>query len=118
MLPGSDGHPRAAAHTAIPQPAGAPDGADENQDQHAADGSWSELQQTKAPQGRLFPRTIGQQPSHQRKLAFTAPSVSGDRGAAKQNEGCSDPIPTARSLTGGTCGHLLAVDRGQTHFLV
>src|SRR5215471_5023394 len=84
MLPGSDGHPRAAAHTAIPQPAGAPDGADENQDQHAADGSWSELQQAKAPQGRLFPRTIGQQPRHQRKLAFTAPSVSGDRGAAKQ----------------------------------
>src|SRR5215471_6816892 len=80
MLPGSDGHPRAAAHTAIPQPAGAPDGADENQDQHAADGSWSELQQTKAPQGRLFPRTIGQQPR-------------------QQNGGCSDPIPTARSLT-------------------
>ena len=39
MLHGSDGHPRTAAHTAIPQPAGAPDGANENQDQHAADGS-------------------------------------------------------------------------------
>ena len=47
---------------------------------------------------------IGQQPRHQRKLAFIAPSVSGDGGAAKQNGGRPDPIPTARSLTGGTCG--------------
>ena len=31
------------AHPALPQPAGAPDGADENQDQLAADGSRGEL---------------------------------------------------------------------------
>ncbi len=39
----------------LPQPTGAPDGADENQDQLAADGSRRELQQTALAQSRLFP---------------------------------------------------------------
>src|SRR6202451_702284 len=49
---------------ALPPPAGAPDGADENQDQRAADGSRSELQQAAAAQGRLLSRTAGHQPGH------------------------------------------------------
>jgi hypothetical protein len=44
---------------ALPEPAGAPDGADENQNQHAADGSRRGLQQTAFAQGRLFPRVVG-----------------------------------------------------------
>ena len=44
----SDGHSRTAAHAALSQPAGSSDGADENQDQLAADGSRRELQQAAA----------------------------------------------------------------------
>src|SRR6516162_9872659 len=62
MLHGSDGHPRTAAHTAIPQPAGAPDGANENQDQHAADGSWSELQQQKLHKAGYFRELLASNP--------------------------------------------------------
>jgi hypothetical protein len=43
VLHGSDGDSRTKAHPALPQPNGAPDGADENQDQLAADGSRGEL---------------------------------------------------------------------------
>src|SRR6267378_2684598 len=43
VLHGSDGDSRTKAHPALPQPTGAPDGADENQDQLAADGSRGEL---------------------------------------------------------------------------
>ena len=43
VLHGLDGDSRAAAHAALPQSAGPADGADEEQDQHAADGSWREL---------------------------------------------------------------------------
>src|SRR5580704_2220976 len=43
VLHGLDGDSRAAAHAAVPQSAGAADGADEEQDQHATDGSRSEL---------------------------------------------------------------------------
>src|SRR5262245_39499948 len=64
VLHGSDGHSRTASHVALPHPARAPDGADEEQDWHAADGSWRQLQQAEAPQGRLFPRTARQQPRH------------------------------------------------------
>src|SRR5579862_14063 len=39
VLHGLDGDSRAAANAALPQPAGAADGADQEQDQHAADGS-------------------------------------------------------------------------------
>src|SRR5215472_3620436 len=59
VLYGPDRDPRAAAHTTLSQLAGPADGADENQDQHAADGSRGELQQAKTPQGRLFPRIAG-----------------------------------------------------------
>jgi hypothetical protein len=59
---GFDGDSRTAAHAALSQPAGAPDGADENQDQCAADGSRSELQQAAATQGRLLSRTAGHEP--------------------------------------------------------
>ena len=55
---------RAPAHAALSQPGGAPDGADENQDQRAIDGSWSELQQATPAQGWLLPRTAGHQPGH------------------------------------------------------
>ncbi len=54
-----DGDSRAAAHAAVPQPAGPADGADEEQDRHAADGSKSEPQQAGTAQGRLLPRTAG-----------------------------------------------------------
>ena len=43
VLHGLDGDSRATANPALPQPAGAADGADEEQDQHAADGSRGEL---------------------------------------------------------------------------
>jgi transposase len=43
VLHGLDRHSRAAAHAALPQSAGSADGADEKQDRHTADGSWSEL---------------------------------------------------------------------------
>jgi hypothetical protein len=49
----------AAAHRAVPQSAGAADGADEKQDQHAADGSRRELQQAAAAQGRLCQVLLG-----------------------------------------------------------
>src|SRR5246500_5447336 len=48
----------------LPQPAGAPDGADENQDQFAADGSRGELQQAAAAQGRLLSSAAGDEPGH------------------------------------------------------
>ena len=51
----ADGDPRTAAHAALSQPVGPPDGTDENQDQHGADGSGGELQQAAAAQGQLFP---------------------------------------------------------------
>src|SRR6267154_78464 len=44
VLHGLDRDSRAAAHAALPQPAGPPDGADEKQNQRAADGSRRELQ--------------------------------------------------------------------------
>src|SRR5208282_6883764 len=64
VLHGSDRDSRTAAHPALPQPTGAPDGADENQDQRATDGSRRELQQTALAQSRLFPRTAGEQPRY------------------------------------------------------
>ena len=57
-----DCHPRTATHAALSQLARSPDGADENQDRHAADGSRGELQQAEAPQGRLFPGIVDEQP--------------------------------------------------------
>jgi len=47
---------------ALSQPTGPADGTNENQDQHAADGSGSELQQAAPAQSRLFPRAISHQP--------------------------------------------------------
>src|SRR5215467_3000335 len=104
MLHGADGDSRTATHATLSQLAGSADGADENQDQHPADGSGNQLQQAEAPQGRLFARTIGHQPGHRRKSALPASSVPGDGGAPKQNGKCSDPFPAARSITGRTCG--------------
>src|SRR4029077_2358941 len=70
VLHGLDDDSRAAADPAVPQPAGSADGADEEQDQHAADGSGSELQQAKAAQGRLLPQTSGTNPDNSPELAM------------------------------------------------
>ena len=40
----------------------------------------------------------------ERWAALAARSVPGDGGAARQNGKCSDPLPAARSIAGGTCG--------------
>src|SRR5215472_12466950 len=103
MLHGSDRDPRTTTDAALSQPAGASDGTNEDQDQHAADGSRGELQQAETPQGRLLSGTVGQQPGYQRKPALVARSVPRDGGAAKQNGNCSDPLPTGRSIARGTC---------------
>jgi len=60
---GLDGNSRTAAYAAL-APAGAPDGADENQGPLAADGSGRELQQAAIAQGRLLSRASGDQPGH------------------------------------------------------
>jgi len=68
VLQDADGDRRLAARVALSQPVNALDGADENQDQHVADGSGGELQQAAAAQRRLFPGTAGNQPGQQRRL--------------------------------------------------
>ena len=46
---------RSTPNPALPAPAGAPDGADEESDLGFVDGNWSELQQAAATQSGLFP---------------------------------------------------------------
>ena len=62
MLYSFDGDSRAPTHAALPQPAGPPDGADENQNQRAADGSWRELQQGAIAQGSYFRELLATNP--------------------------------------------------------
>ena len=53
---------RTDGDAALSQPAGASDGADEDQDQHTADGSGDQVQQAKAAQG-YFPELLASNPN-------------------------------------------------------
>ena len=51
-----------------------------------------------------FRELLASNPDIDESLRSLLASVPGDGGAARQNGKCSDPLPAARSLTGGTCG--------------
>jgi transposase len=62
VLHGFHSHSRTAAHAALPQPAGAPDGADENQDQLAADGSRGDYNKQRLHKAGYFRELLASNP--------------------------------------------------------
>src|SRR5215469_2735842 len=123
MLRGAEGNPRAAADAALPQPSGGAGDAHEEQDERAAHGGGSRVQQTASAREGILPRIAG----HHRRSAGIG-ERSAERAAASQaRDGAEEHSRSGRSVgshlgagsgrpaaipLGGGCGELLRADFG------
>src|SRR6516225_4574751 len=79
MLRGAEGNPRAAADAALPQPSGGAGGAHEEQDERAAHGGGSRVQQTASAREGILPRIAGH---HRRSAGIGKGSVASESRSA------------------------------------
>src|SRR6516164_159648 len=113
MLRGAEGNPRAAADAALPQPGGGAGDAHVKQDERAAHGGGSRVQQTASAREGILPRIAGP------AAETAATGQAGDGADEHSRSGRSDGShlgarsgrPAAIPLGGG-CGELLRADFG------
>src|SRR5207244_4775329 len=91
MLRGAAGNPRVAADAALPQRGGGAGGAPEEQDERAAHGSGSGVQQTAAAREGILQRIAG----HHRRSAGI-----GERSAAPESRSAGDVSDDAAAIAG------------------
>src|SRR5215471_14059036 len=91
MLRGAEGNPRAAADAALPQPSGGAGDAHEEQDERAAHGGGSRVQQTASAREGILPRIGG----HHRRSAGI-----GERSVARESRSGGDVSDDAVAIAG------------------
>src|SRR5215469_5130420 len=91
MLRGAEGNPRAAADAALPQPGGGAGDAHEEQDERAAHGGGSRVQQTASAREGILPRIAG----HHRGSAGI-----GERSVAPESRSAGDVSDDAVAIAG------------------
>src|SRR5215831_9845018 len=91
MLRGAEGNPRAAADAALPQPNGSAGGAHEEQNERAAHGGGSRVQQTASAREGILPRIAG----HHRRSAGI-----GERSVASESRSAGDVSDHAAAIAG------------------
>src|SRR5215467_6049549 len=91
MLRGAGGNPRAAADAALPQSSGGAGDAHEEQDERAAHGGGSRVQQTASAREGILPRIVG----HHRRSAGI-----GERSVAPESRSAGDVSDDAVAIAG------------------